>query len=177
MISLVAQMVKHLTTTPETWIQSLGREDLLEKEMATHSSILAQKIPRTEEPVRLHGVHGVTESRTQLSDFTHFTTASIVYIPKIHKVHTFIYTHTILKTQKYDDSCIHSSDEEKGYCHLAKAPASFHVCLNFVLIILLLSFCCFIPLLISKLQRQIVCFKISYECKYRICSLASHFFH
>ena len=122
-------------------------------------------------------VHGVTESRTQLSDFTHFTTASIVYIPKIHKVHTFIYTHTILKTQKYDDSCIHSSDEEKGYRHLAEAPASFHVCLNFVLIILLLSFRCFIPLLISKLQRQIVCFKISYEWKYRICSLASHFFY
>ena len=38
MTSLVAQMVKRLPTMRETWVQSLGREDLLEKEMATHSS-------------------------------------------------------------------------------------------------------------------------------------------
>ena len=43
--SLVAQMVKHLPTMWETRVQSLGREDLLEKEMATHSSILAWKNP------------------------------------------------------------------------------------------------------------------------------------
>ena len=48
--SLVAQMVKHLPTVWETWVQSLGQEDPLEKEMATHSSILAWKIPWTEEP-------------------------------------------------------------------------------------------------------------------------------
>ena len=47
--SLVAQMVKHLPTTWETWVRSLGREDLLEKEMAVHSSILAWKIQWTEE--------------------------------------------------------------------------------------------------------------------------------
>ena len=51
--SLVAQMVKHLPTMRETRVQSLGREDLLEKEMATHSSILAWKIPWMEEPGRL----------------------------------------------------------------------------------------------------------------------------
>ena len=39
--SLVAQMVKHLPTMQKTWVRSLGQEDLLEKEMATHSSILA----------------------------------------------------------------------------------------------------------------------------------------
>ena len=43
-------MVKHLPTMRETWVLSLVWEDLLEKEMATHSSILALKIPRTEEP-------------------------------------------------------------------------------------------------------------------------------
>ena len=48
--SLVAQMVKRLPTMWETWVQSLGHEDPLEKEMATHSSIDAWKIPRTEEP-------------------------------------------------------------------------------------------------------------------------------
>ena len=45
MVQLVA-----LPITRETWVQSLGREDLLEKEMATHSSTLAWKIPWTEEP-------------------------------------------------------------------------------------------------------------------------------
>ena len=43
-------MVKHLPTMQETWVRSLGRENLLEKEMATHSSTLAWKIPQTEEP-------------------------------------------------------------------------------------------------------------------------------
>ena len=52
--SLVAQMVKNLTSMPETPVQSLGRKDLLEKGMATHSSILAWRIPWTEEPGRLH---------------------------------------------------------------------------------------------------------------------------
>ena len=47
--SLVVQMVKHLPAMRETRIQSLGREDPLEKEMATHSSSLAWKIPWTEE--------------------------------------------------------------------------------------------------------------------------------
>ena len=48
--SLVAQMTKRLPAMQETWVQSLGQEDLLEKEMATHSSILAWKIPWMEEP-------------------------------------------------------------------------------------------------------------------------------
>ena len=49
----VAQTVERLPTMRETWVQSLGQEDLLEKEMATHSTILAWKIPWTEEPGRL----------------------------------------------------------------------------------------------------------------------------
>ena len=51
--SLVAQMIKNLLAVWETWVQSLGRGDPLENETATHSSILAWKIPRTEEPSRL----------------------------------------------------------------------------------------------------------------------------
>ena len=50
MTSLVAQMVKLLRKMQETQVQSLGWEDLLEEEMATHFSILAWKIPWTEEP-------------------------------------------------------------------------------------------------------------------------------
>ena len=46
----MAQMVKRLPALWETWVQSLGQEDPLEKEMATHSSILAWRIPWKEEP-------------------------------------------------------------------------------------------------------------------------------
>ena len=56
MPSLVAQMVKRLSTMRETWVRSLGGEDLLEKEMATHSSILAWKTLRTEESGRLQSM-------------------------------------------------------------------------------------------------------------------------
>ena len=51
--SMVAQMVKNLPAMQETWFRSLGWEDPLEKGMATHSSVLAWKIPWTEEPGRL----------------------------------------------------------------------------------------------------------------------------
>ena len=54
--SLVAQTVKHLSTMWETWIQSLGLEDPLEKEMATHSSTLVWNIPWTEEIGRLQSM-------------------------------------------------------------------------------------------------------------------------
>ena len=54
--SNVAQRVKRLPEMQETWVRSLGGEDPLEKEMATHSSILAWKIPWTEEPGRLQSM-------------------------------------------------------------------------------------------------------------------------
>ena len=56
MTSLVAQMAKHLPTMWEKRVQSLGQEDPLEKEMATHSSILAWKIPWMEKPGRLQSM-------------------------------------------------------------------------------------------------------------------------
>ena len=52
----MAQTVKRLPTMQETWVRSLGREDVLEKEMATHFSILAWKIPWKEEPGRLQSM-------------------------------------------------------------------------------------------------------------------------
>ena len=54
--SLVAQMVKHLSAIQETQVWSLGWEDPLEKEMVTHSSILAWRIPWTEKPDRLQSM-------------------------------------------------------------------------------------------------------------------------
>ena len=66
----MAQSLKELSATRETWVRSLGWEDCLRKEMATDTSTIAWKIPWMEEPGRLHTVHGVTKSRTRLSDFT-----------------------------------------------------------------------------------------------------------
>ena len=65
----MAQTVKNLPAMQETWVQSLGWEDPLEKEMATHSSILAWKIPWMEEPGRLQSM-GSQGVQTRLSDFT-----------------------------------------------------------------------------------------------------------
>ena len=56
MASLVVQTVQRLPAMQETWVRSLGQEDPLEKEMATHSSILAWRIPWTEEPGRLQSM-------------------------------------------------------------------------------------------------------------------------
>ena len=60
-------MVKNLSAMQEMRVQSLGQEDLLEKKMATHSGVLAWKIPWTEEPGELQSV-GSQKSQTQLSD-------------------------------------------------------------------------------------------------------------
>ena len=54
--SLVAQTVKNLPAMQETWVRSLDWEDPLEEEMATHSSIFAWEIPRTEKPGRLQSM-------------------------------------------------------------------------------------------------------------------------
>ena len=59
---LVAQMVKNLPAMQETWIQSLGQKDPLEKGMATHSRILAWRSP-------MGRVHGIAKNRTRLSNF------------------------------------------------------------------------------------------------------------
>ena len=72
--SLVAQMLKRLPAMQEIWVRSLGWEDPLEKEMATHSSILAWRIPCKEEPGRLQSM--ASQSRTLPSDFT-FTIKNI----------------------------------------------------------------------------------------------------
>ena len=79
--SLVAQMVKRLPTMQETWVQYLGREDLLEKEMATHSSILAWKIPWME-PGRLQSMGSQRVGHDWATSFTslHFTSLCILQI-------------------------------------------------------------------------------------------------
>ena len=66
----MAQRLKHLPAMRETWVRSLGREDPLEKEMPTHSSILAWRVPWAEEP---GGLQSTGSQRVgHHSDFTHF---------------------------------------------------------------------------------------------------------
>ena len=65
---MMSQMAKNLRAMQETWVWSLGQEDPPEKEMAIHSSILAWRIPWTEEPAWQATVHGVAKSQTQLSE-------------------------------------------------------------------------------------------------------------
>ena len=65
----MSQTVKNSPATWETWVRSLGWEDPLEEGMATHSSILAWRIPMDREAWQA-AVHGVTRSQTSLSDWT-----------------------------------------------------------------------------------------------------------
>ena len=65
----MAQTVKHLATMRETWVQSLSQEDLLEKEMATHSSILAWRIPWMEE---LGGLQSTGHKELDTTERLHF---------------------------------------------------------------------------------------------------------
>ena len=69
-LSVVAQMVKNLPPMQVTWVQSPGWEDPLEKGMATHSRILAWRIPWTEEPGGLQSLHGVTKNQTRNEKFS-----------------------------------------------------------------------------------------------------------
>ena len=83
-VSLVAQLVKNLPAMQETWVESLGWEDPLEKGKATHSSILAWRIPWIAKSCN----HGVAKSWTRLSDF-HF--------------HSFVTCHF----KKHTDTVVH----------------------------------------------------------------------
>ena len=71
--SLVAQMAKNLSAMLETWVRSLGQEESLEKEMATHCSILAWRIPWTEElwQATVHGAAKIQASHTHTHTHTH----------------------------------------------------------------------------------------------------------
>ena len=80
----MAQMVTHQPTMWETRVQSLGREDLLEEEMATLSSILAWKIPWTEEPGGLQSMGSQSDTTEQL----HFHTSTEDHPQTILKVGT-----------------------------------------------------------------------------------------
>ena len=90
----------------ETWVKSLGLEDPLEWEMATHSSILAWEIPWTEEPGRLH-VYGVARSRTWLSAHTHtyLCPRHSAFVFKVGKSGYCIMQHPSLNSLSWSSLC------------------------------------------------------------------------
>ena len=104
--SLVAQTVKHLPTMQETQTWSLDWEDPLEKEMATHSSTLAWKIPWTEERGRLQSMG--SQSRTWLSYFTFFLTSLVntqlffFMLLSVELFHNFPFKLFIVNVPKYN---------------------------------------------------------------------------
>ena len=84
-ISLVAQSVKRFSTMQETRVQSLGQEDLLEKGMATQSSILAWKIPWMEEPGRLQSMGSQRVGHDWVTSFSfHFHFAMFAMTNKLY---------------------------------------------------------------------------------------------
>ena len=87
--SLVAQSIKNSPALQETWVQSLGQEDLLEKRMATYSSILAWKTSMDRGAWRAT-VHGITKSRTRLKNFI-FTYRCIVNVWLVKKKKQSLY--------------------------------------------------------------------------------------
>ena len=108
--SLMAQTVKHLPTMWETWVRSLGWEDPLEKEMATHSSILARKIPWTEDPHRLHSMGSQTVGQdwaTSLipSRFIHVKAyIKIFFLLRLKHTHTHTQSIVLIHTTTVENS-------------------------------------------------------------------------
>ena len=92
--SLVAQRLKCLPAMQETWVRSLGQEDPLEKEMASHSSLLAWRIPWTEKPGGLQSTE--SQSQTRLSDLT-FTFTCHPYLESVDPTPRDEVTHFITK--------------------------------------------------------------------------------
>ena len=95
--SLVAQAVNNPPAMWETWVQSLGWEDPLEEDMATHSSILAWRIPMDREAWQTT-VHGVVKSRTLLSDLSTYTSYKYLHCPPNK-------THSLSKTTNSTQLC------------------------------------------------------------------------
>ena len=114
MTSLVAQMAKHLPTIQETRVQSLGWEDLLEKEMATHSSILAWKIPQTEKPGSLQSMGSQRVGHdwaTSLSVYLCISGSSFIHIISADSDEFLLWQEYTEELYKYD---LHDQDNHDG---------------------------------------------------------------
>ena len=107
MASLVAQRLKRLPPVQETWVRSLSREDPLEKEIATHSNILAWRIPWTEEPGRLQSTglqrvrHDWATSPSPSSYYTTLCFAISVHFKMITMINLVMICHHTKTSHNY----------------------------------------------------------------------------
>ena len=118
--SLVAQTVKNLPAIRKTWVQSLGWEDPLEKEMATHSSILAWRIPWTEEPGRLQSTgsqrigHDWMTFTAPLENDLEISYKTNIHLLYVHKISLLCFYLSEIKTYAPTNSrFIHKSQHYK----------------------------------------------------------------
>ena len=111
----MTQMVKHLPTMQETWVQSLDWEDLLEKEMATHSSTLAWKIPWTEEPGRLQSMGSQRVGHDRATSLSLFSSLSYICL-HLHFIREMsAMSISAVQATSSLASLIHISETEGGY--------------------------------------------------------------
>ena len=96
--SLVAQMVKNLPAVQETQVQSLGQEDPLEEGMATHSSVLAWRIPRTEEASSLQSM-GLKRAGHNWATLYHFIINLLSFFPFFLIVEPSFHSKILLNTR------------------------------------------------------------------------------
>ena len=101
-------MVKNLPAMQETWIQSLGQEDALGKGKATHSSILAWRIPRTEEPGRLQSIGCKELDTTKL--LTLFYTHTHIYTHARTQIWAFLVAQTVKNLPAMQETPVQSLD-------------------------------------------------------------------
>ena len=125
-IEVVAQMVKNLLAVQETLVWSLGREDPLEKGMAAHSSILAWKIPWTEEPGGLQSM-GLQRGKHERASNTFIVCLQSVSISSVEQSDSVTHTHTHTYKHMGAHSWTHLSDSHfYFYVH-----SLFTMCVNF----------------------------------------------
>ena len=154
--SLVAQMVHYLPATRETWVWSLGWEELLKKRMTTYSSILAWRIPWTEEPGELQPIY----------IYIHIYTYTYIYIYTHTHTYTYIHIHTyIAVVVVLSLSCVQLFATPRTVaCHLPLSSSIFRSLLKLMSIesVMLsnhLSLCC--PLLLPSIFPSIRVFPMS----------------
>ena len=115
--SLVAQRIKRLPTMRETWVWSMDREDLVKKEMATHFSILAWRIPRMEEPGRLQSTGSQRVGHYWATSLTHSckvqtSEQGINRLPSVFSwtFHTYLWKNQNSKTKQNKNPTLRESD-------------------------------------------------------------------
>ena len=115
----MTQMVKRLPTMQVTWVQSLDWEDLLEKEMATHSSTLAWKIPWTEEPGRLQSMGSQRVGHDRATSLSLSLFSSLSYI--------CLHLHFIREMSAMSISAVQATSSLASLIHISETEGGYEI--------------------------------------------------